>query len=100
MKKFITNCLCNIKILWWKLVTAKDRYLILILDERYKTPLDASEHIMQELREMGKVCKLKNAHVIEIDGKDYSVELVRATSYIPTQQVFLKQMKNGITKQD
>ena len=80
----------------WKKLTAKDESFMLILDDRYKTPLAASDNIMQELEKMGKTCTLKSHQVMEIDGKDYFIELGRMSSRIPTQYVSLKQMDKTI----
>ena len=96
--KLFKKCSNQLQRLWWKKITLKDQSITLYLDDRYKTPDEASDSIMQELRKMGKTCAYKGNQIMEIDGRDYFVSLGRSSTRIPTQYISLKQMDKMIDK--
>ena len=55
----------------------KDHRIVIELDTKYASPIEASDYIIQYLEAKGKTCVLRKSSipVFEIDGEDYSVIL-------------------------
>ena len=55
----------------------KDHRIVIELDTKYTSPIEAVEYIMEHLSAKGKKCVLRKSTVpvLEIDGEDYSITL-------------------------
>ena len=55
----------------------KDYRMVIELDTKYASPIEAVDYIIQHLSDKGKTCVLKkrSVPVLKIDGEDYSIIL-------------------------